>query len=389
MKKKIPFVVLALIAATVSFIFLPWLCSCSVRQKVDGEIRLQVTGLNKDVSPSVSELFSSIQVIPLETQDSCLLMNVEKVVPCKDGYFVFDNLRPALYLFDKSGKFVREIGRKGNGPGEFQLLADFMIDEKEGRITLLSQYGFLLEYDWNGNYLDKITLPVKPNYYSVASLDDGQHWALWSCVDTEEDGIGIVDRHSHALVNGYWNNDRMLDMDLMRPFYSYNGNVYFGSAYQPQVYRLEPDSLVCAYSWDFGADGVDGKLLEGYAAIENSGERNRKKLQDLKDGILPYGMECHAQNSRYYYVALRSGFGMHRPFKNVFYEKQTGRSFIFEKMKEGISIQTLFLAEDYLLSVLPYEEVSLYKELLGENEYAKVAGMKEDDNMCLVKFVLK
>ena len=348
---------------------------------------MQVTGLNSGMSLSVDELFSSIQVIPLETMDSCLLMNVEKVVPCKDGYFVFDNLKPALYLFDRSGRFVREVGRKGNGPGEFRLLSDFMIDEKEGRITLLSQYGFLLEYDWDGNYRDKITLPAKPNYYSAALLDNGQSWALWSCVDTEDDGITIIDRHSHTSVNSCWNNDRILDMGLMHPFYSYNENVYFGSAYQSRVYRFESDSLVREYSWDFGIDGIDEKLLSDYAAIEDIGERNRKLLQDLKDGILPYSMECHAQNSRFYYVALRSGFGMHRPFKNVFYEKQTGRSFVFEKMKEGISVRTLFLAEDYLISVLPYEEVSFYKELLDENEYAKISDMKEDDNMCLVKFV--
>lgn len=70
-----------------AFLFLPWLCSCSVQEKAGGEIRLQVTGLNSDVSLSVDELFSSIQVIPLETQDSCLLMNVEKVLPKADGSF--------------------------------------------------------------------------------------------------------------------------------------------------------------------------------------------------------------------------------------------------------------------------------------------------------------
>ncbi len=363
--------------------------SCSVQQKMDGEIKLQVAGLNSGVLPSVDELFSSIQVIPLETMDSCLLMNVEKVVPCKNGYFVFDNLKPALYQFDGTGKFVREIGGKGNGPGEFQLLADFMIDEKKDRITLLSSYGFLLEYDWDGNYIEKIILPVKPNYYSMVLLNNGQNLALWSCVNMEENGITIVDYYSHAYVNGYWNNDRILDMGLMHPFYSYNKNVYFGSAYQPRVYRLESNSLEYEYSWDFGTEGIDDKLLTSYAAIKKIGKRNRKLLQDLNDGILPYSMECHAQNSRYYYVALRSGVGMHRPFKNVFYEKQTGRSFVFEKMKEGISVQTLFLAEDYLLSVLPYEEVSLYKGLLDEDEYAKISDMKEDDNMCLVKFVLK
>lgn len=372
-----------------ALIFFSLFYSCSIQQKADRGIRLQVAGLNNGVSPSVDELFSSIQVIPLETMDSCFLVNVEKVVPCKDGYFVFDNLKPALYLFDEAGKFVREISKKGSGPGEFQMVSDFIINEKERRIDLLSPYGFLLEYDWFGNYIETITLPVSPNYYSMALLNGGSNWALWSCVNAEEDGITIIDHHTHAYVNSYWNNDRILDMGLMHPFYSYSESAYFGTAYQPQVYRLESDSLVCEYSWDFGVDGIDEKLLAGYATIENSGERNRKLLQDLNDGILPYSMERHAQNNRYYFVALRSGVGMRRPFKNVLYEKQTGRSFVFEKMKEGISVQTLFLAEDYLLAVLPYEEISLYKELLDENEYARISNMKEDDNMCLVKFVLK
>lgn len=362
--------------------------SCSEQKDVEEGVKLQVSGLNNEVSPSIGELFSSMEVIPLATRDNCLLKNVGKVVPCKDGYFVFDNLQPALYLFDESGEFVREIARKGNGPGEFQLISDFIINEKEDRITLLSPYGFLLKYDWAGNYIDKIILPVKPNYYSMALLDDEKYLALWSCVEAEEDGITIIDFHNHACVNSYWNNDRILDMGLMSPFYTCKGKTYFGSAYQHQVYRLESDTLVCDYAWDFGTDGIEEKRLDSYHAIENSGERNRKLLQDLDDGILPYSMESHAQNSRYYYVALRSGTGMHRPFKNVFYEKRTGRSFVFEKMKEGISLQPLFLAEDYLLSVLPYEEVPLYKRLLKDDEYSKIAGLKEDDNICLVKFNL-
>lgn len=42
-------------------IFFPLFYSCSVQQKTDGGIKLQVAGLNSDVLPSVDELFSSIQ----------------------------------------------------------------------------------------------------------------------------------------------------------------------------------------------------------------------------------------------------------------------------------------------------------------------------------------
>ena len=73
-------------------------------------------------SPGVHELFSKIEAVALETRDSCLLMGVEKIVPYKDSLYVYDFLRPALYVFSKEGRVIRQIGRKGNGPGEYTLL---------------------------------------------------------------------------------------------------------------------------------------------------------------------------------------------------------------------------------------------------------------------------
>ncbi|MCD8094258.1 MAG: 6-bladed beta-propeller [Bacteroides sp.] len=266
------------------------LYSCSVKQHADTETRLEVE-LDNSISPSFKEMFSSIEIIPLETRDNCLLMNVEKVIPCQKGYFVFDNLKPAFYVFDENGYFVKEIARKGDGPGEYQLISDAVTDEKNGKIYLLSPYGFLLEYDWDGNYVEKIDLPIKPNYYSMAILGDNENFALWSCVESEEDGITIINQHNHALVNSYWKNDRMLDMGLPTPFYVYNGKNYFASAYQSKVYNLRADSLVCNYYWDFGNNGIDDKKLLNYSKIENSGERNQKILQDLENGILPFAMD--------------------------------------------------------------------------------------------------
>ena len=37
----------------------------------------------------------------------------------RGGFFVFDPVVQSLYLFDRDGEGAREIGRRGEGPGEF------------------------------------------------------------------------------------------------------------------------------------------------------------------------------------------------------------------------------------------------------------------------------
>ena len=55
------------------------------------------------------DLFSKMEIIPLETLDSCLIMNIEKIELHNNQLFIFDNLRPALYVFDKKGKYIKTM----------------------------------------------------------------------------------------------------------------------------------------------------------------------------------------------------------------------------------------------------------------------------------------
>lgn len=94
------------------------------------------------------DLFSKIEIIPLETSDSCLLMDVEKIVHVDSLLYVFDSRRPALYVFDEKGAFVRQISRWGDGPGDH----------------LLSPNGYMGIYDLCGKFIRQDVLPAKPNY---------------------------------------------------------------------------------------------------------------------------------------------------------------------------------------------------------------------------------
>lgn len=334
---------------------------------------------------SFKDLFSTIRLIPLETNDSCLLIGIDKLICFEERFYVLDVQRPALYIFSKSGNFIQQISRKGNGPGEYNMIYDFYIDENERKIGLLSPYGYLLIYDLNGVFLEKRGLPVKPNYYSVSDMD-AKSIALWSCVDKSEKGITVLEKDSFSIMNAFWNNDRIFDMGNMKPFYRYRGELYFTTAYQNIVYKLKQDSITPAYQWDFGKGGIHESLLQKYLDIENDSERNNRLLNDLSDGTFPFLMNSHNQNDMYYYVSLQKGLGNKRKYINVFYRKADGKSFVFEKTSEGMSLHPLTFTEDYIISAINVNECDSFKNYLSTEDYSILKSYTSEDNIILVRF---
>lgn len=341
-------------------------------------------------SPAVSleDLFSKVEIIPLETSDSCLLVSIDKIVNVDGLLYIFDGRRPALYVFDEKGAFVRQISRWGDGPGEHLLISDFIVDKKQQTIGLLSPNGYMGMYDLYGRFIRQDVLPVKPNYYAIAQFDTDR-WVFWSCVREDEDGITIVGKDSLNTVSGFWRNDRILDMGSLNPFYEYNDNVYFTTAYQNIVYKLTEKGVHPVYCWDFGKDGIDDEMLQKYLSIENEGKRNDELIKDLSDGTLPFCMKFHRENDLYYYVSLQKGLGTANKNINVFYRKQDGSTFVFERLAEKLSINPLLLTEDYIVSKLNFDDYTYLRPFLSEQDYSKLLLREEDDNPCLVKYYFK
>jgi hypothetical protein len=62
-----------------------------------------------------------------------------------------------LLLFAKNGKFIRQIGSAGRGPGEYSRIGDFIVDEKSHEIYVLSGR-IVLTYDINGKFKRDFTI---------------------------------------------------------------------------------------------------------------------------------------------------------------------------------------------------------------------------------------
>lgn len=68
-----------------------------------------------------------------------------------------DRHKNQVLLFDRKGKFIHKIGKKGQGPGEYASLTDIAVDEEENRIYLGGHK--LICYDFEGNYMKQVSIP--------------------------------------------------------------------------------------------------------------------------------------------------------------------------------------------------------------------------------------
>jgi hypothetical protein len=73
---------------------------------------------SEETTMLLSEIADDITFIPLETTDECLIAGGSSIHLHKDYFVIMDNT-PQVFLFDRTGKFIRKTGNKGQGPGEY------------------------------------------------------------------------------------------------------------------------------------------------------------------------------------------------------------------------------------------------------------------------------
>lgn len=363
--------------------------SCNNIEKQENLGKTYFVDLQKETNP-FEEIFSKVEVIPLETTDSGLIVYCNKIFPINDKLYIYDDWSLKLLAFNQTGEFEFQVGRKGQGPGEYLNMYDCIIDSASNNISILESYGRILQYDLNGKHKETIKLPSLPNYFALATINDN-NWVTWSALEIEEDCIYVLDKTATNTIISYWKDDRMFNMNQQHPFFNYDGKVYFGVGLRQQVYEVTTLGLIPAYLWDFGPDNIKKSRLEYYLGIDHPSKRNKKIIDDIGTAEMPFVLENQYQNKTYSYVALRRETGIRPSFTHVLYNKKKNASFVFNTLdgNECKMNVPLYFGDDYLLVDVLYDNREAYKSILSESEYKKLEAMKEDDNPCLLKLYFK
>lgn len=118
----------------------------------------------------LSEILNdSIEIIPLETTEKCLISEINQIELYKDKIYMSDNGNAKIFVYTTTGDFLYSIGRQGTGPGEYSYLGNFVCKEDSILIQDLYRHKYIV-YDLYGNSYREI--PYHAYHNEVVSFDN-------------------------------------------------------------------------------------------------------------------------------------------------------------------------------------------------------------------------
>lgn len=109
-----------------------------------------------------------------EGNDTVTFGQVWYVRPTRDNrIYAFDLQGSSIKLFDSTGKFIRFVGRKGSGPGEFESVGGMDVLPNDGVALWDASHARVNIYDSRGDFIVQWRVPVS-GFYSTNGLTTDQ-----------------------------------------------------------------------------------------------------------------------------------------------------------------------------------------------------------------------
>ena len=143
-------------------------CSSSVQNvttvKLDDAqiVVLDEAKVTEKKTVKLSDLVEDFQIIRFENKDEAFFKAFWMYF--SDNYICIRQSGNPIKLFDKSGRYIGNVGNIGQGPGEYNYIYDVLLDEKNQSIYVMPIVGnYILRYDLTGKYVDKFRFGEKIN----------------------------------------------------------------------------------------------------------------------------------------------------------------------------------------------------------------------------------
>lgn len=323
--------------------------------------------LGKPMTIPLSSIASKLEYIPLETGKNSLIGEINQIELSTDYIFVFANRPSKLLQFDRKGKFIRQIGANGRGPGEYIGVMGFCIDQKYKKIYISNKdaYAFL-EYNFNGEYLR--TIKFFQNWESIQFLVyDTIGFAFYMLDDR---GYSIHAKYNLYLTNFECQMIFKIERFLIRksnlslnevPFYYFNDLIHFRQFAVDTLYTLNNEKPEPYAIFNLGKGKMDPNLM----FTANNGDELRKQIE--KDIWLGETLENQG------YIFTKLNLGLFDSFKFCIFNKQTLETSILENdgfindLDGGISFWPKFVYNNDSILIDYWGSAELLKYMRNKN----------------------
>jgi len=214
--------------------------------------KLITIGIDFDKSKplKMSDLFSEIKYIPLETNSNCLIGNMNIPVFGKDIIIQSHDSEQNIFRFSNNGKFINKIGKLGPGPKEYHSPVNELrlIGDTVYAVDFISNQ--ILCYSLTGNYLKKYKVNTKAHPKEIIQLPDQSF--MISLNATDDFGNIIKTDKNFKILSGFKNSPLATHNSLPVNFRRINDKIFYCESFIDTIFDITNGTLNPFMSIDYG-----------------------------------------------------------------------------------------------------------------------------------------
>jgi hypothetical protein len=266
---------------------------------------------------------SALEYVPLETTKNCLLGDIDRG-GITDVFVIGDNLLVSdfsnLYMFDRYGKFIKPISRKGGGPSDYVYVNTVIVDS-DNRVFYLVTYKKILKFTFDGTFIE--TVGINESEESSCGIMTPDHTFMFYKANNnvfigdtsavlslfETDTLGHILR-AYPNPSPRYVERRKNYQETRRPLYLYGGNIHFSEFGNDTLFALSDDTMSArliinldGLKMDHNPDHSHLTPLEGLALVKAEKKLDFSSVWEDDDYYyIQIGMGWRGLNGNYHCI---------------------------------------------------------------------------------------
>lgn len=350
--------------------------------------------LDKATTHSVYDIFSKIEVIPLQTPDSIVFGGMNFTV-YKNNIFYWDQRQDIVLCFDLQGNYKYTINSKGRGPREYTHIHKIYVDPFHDHFMILDYFTGILKYDLSGKFINKIRFPegLIVNNFSVINQDTILYMTQ-NANDGDNRILHYVSLETKKIIGSWYKEDAIYPVN--ETFNHHNTATHYCIAKEPYIYNVGQYPPTPVLYWDFGKYNYD------YQTLNVPSAKNKKQVNQIQRSWLynncPWLLNESIERNNYIYTSLTFNKGgdyakkIKAPLYRIFLNKSTGIYQVVNKFKEGQILSGFSnFTEDAVYTAIEksYLEECINSQYLTPENQKIIQNLSEDANPVILKYSLK
>jgi hypothetical protein len=332
----------------------------------------------------ISEISLHIDYIQLETSVESLIGEIRQI-KIKNGIIFILDRTPNILMFDMSGRFIRQIGRIGQGPGEYITILDFLVSDSAiytmDRIQLK-----MIKYDLNGRVLIEKRMTSQPDKFAV--LNDSLIAAQYNYPEFAYNNDCRISIYTENLnkTEDFLTSEYKIELSQigniathMRSFFqNVNDTLTFWECRNDVIYKIVNEkTIIEKYYLKY-----ENKLLpqDGYTNHIN-GKNEISKVMESTSYLFLNGNYSDQFGQIVYLKNEKTGFNIGNSFTN-----EKGPAVYGDNLTENNKLLTVFHAYNFKKQI---EKDKIPIEQMDENLQEIMKTCDFDDNPCIMIATLK